>query len=125
LPVVMTSECAHDPANYLRIEPITPDSQRKNRIHQWHFRAITLWCYFPGGGRSGQPGSPGAQSGIGLVAVADWWLGRTRAEECETEAAATPTRTTESAKRRMASFIVGNLTIFGFVQELSFCTVTE
>jgi hypothetical protein len=76
LPVVKTSECAHDPENNLRIERMTPDSQRKNRLHQWHFCAITLCRYFPGGGRSGQPGNPGAHSGIGLVAVADWWLGR-------------------------------------------------
>jgi len=60
-----------------------------------------------------------------LFAVADWWLGKTRVEECEAEAAATPTRTTESAKRRMASFIVGNLSVFGLAEGLTLCTVTE
>jgi hypothetical protein len=43
-----------------------------------------------------------------LSAVADWWVGRARVEEFETEAAATPTNTTERAIMRMASFMVGN-----------------
>jgi hypothetical protein len=60
-----------------------------------------------------------------LAAVADWWLGRNRTEECETEAAATPTKTIKSPKRRMASFIVSNLSGFGFAGELSLYTVTE
>jgi hypothetical protein len=125
LPVVKTSKCAHDPENYLRIERMTPNSQRKLRLHQWHFWAITLCRYLPGGGRSGQPGNPGAHNGIGLVAVADWWLGRNRTEECETEAAATPTKTIKSPKRRIASFIVSNLSGTVFIQEVSPCTVTE
>jgi hypothetical protein len=40
-----------------------------------------------------------------LLAVADWWLGNARAVEFDTEAAATPTKTTERAKMRRASFI--------------------
>jgi len=55
----------------------------------------------------GQVGNPGAQSGIGLLAVAAWWLGSARLEE-ETEAAATPTKTTDRAKMRTASFMIGN-----------------
>ena len=61
---------------------------------------------------SGQVGNPGAQRGTGLAAVADCWLGNRREDEWDTEAAATPTNTTESAKMRTASFIPGNL--FGF-----------
>jgi len=57
---------------------------------------------------SGQPGKPGAQRGTGLLAVADWWLGNVRVVEDETEAAATPTKTTVRAKVRMASFMSGN-----------------
>jgi hypothetical protein len=44
-----------------------------------------------------------------LVAVAAWWLGRNLLEEDETEAAATPTKTIERARMRMASFMAGNL----------------
>jgi hypothetical protein len=43
-----------------------------------------------------------------LLAVADWWLGRARAVEFDMEAAATPAKTTEKAKMRMASFMIGN-----------------
>jgi hypothetical protein len=39
--------------------------------------------------------------------VADWWLGRTRALLEEREAAAAPAKTTDMAKMRIASFIVG------------------
>jgi hypothetical protein len=44
-----------------------------------------------------------------MDAVADWWLWRTRAVLDVVAAAATPTTTTERAKMRMASFMVGNL----------------
>jgi hypothetical protein len=54
-------------------------------------------------------GPPGPHCGIGIVAVADWWLGRTGAFLDVVAAAATPPTTTERAKMRMASFIVGNL----------------
>lgn len=57
----------------------------------------------------GQVGNPGAQRGTGLPAVAAWWLGTMLFEWEATEAAATPTKTTESAKMRTASFIIGNL----------------
>jgi hypothetical protein len=43
-----------------------------------------------------------------MLAVADWCLRRALVLE-EKEAAATPAKTTERAKIRMASFIVGNL----------------
>jgi hypothetical protein len=54
--------------------------------------------------------------------VADWWLAMTRLEEEDTDAAATPTRTTERAKMRMASFIFGNPIRFEFAKALAFCT---
>jgi hypothetical protein len=102
--------------------------QREKGAHQWHFRAITnaitnarYWT----GTVSGQVGNPGAHNGTGLWVVADWWLGTALAEECDTEAAATPTKTTESAKMRTASFIAGNLIGSGFVQEVSSRTATE
>jgi hypothetical protein len=58
---------------------------------------------------SGQVGSPGAHSGIGSVAVADWWLVKGLAVEDDRDAAATPAKTIESAKMRMASLMIGNL----------------
>ena len=67
----------------------------------WHYLGVNC-CY----GTSGQPGSPGAHSGIGLAAVADWWLGTVRGADFDTEAAATPTKTIDSAKMRIASFIL-------------------
>jgi hypothetical protein len=50
-------------------------------------------------GTSGQPGRPGAHSGIGFAEVADWWLGIRWLVGAVVAAAA----------MRMASFIVGNL----------------
>jgi len=48
------------------------------------------------------------QHGDGMLAVADWWLGRTTVEVLGVMAAAvTPATTTDRAKIRMASFIVG------------------
>jgi hypothetical protein len=44
-----------------------------------------------------------------LLAVADWWLGKAGAVLGETVAAAAAERTSETAKRRMASFMIGNL----------------
>jgi len=44
--------------------------------------------------------------------VADWWLANTRELEDESEAAAAPAKTTERAKIRIASFIVGYLSEF-------------
>jgi hypothetical protein len=58
---------------------------------------------------SGQVGSPGAHSGIGSVAVADWWLVNGFAVEEDRDAAATPAKAIESAKIRMASLMIGNL----------------
>jgi len=54
----------------------------------------------------GQPGNPGAQSGTGILAVADWELGMERVVADGTEAAATPAKTTERAKIRMATFML-------------------
>ncbi|MDR3772802.1 MAG: hypothetical protein P4L26_05610 [Terracidiphilus sp.] len=53
----------------------------------------------------GQVGKPGAQSGTGILAVADWELETAWVLEDGTEAAATPARTTVKATMRMASFI--------------------
>lgn len=50
----------------------------------------------------------GREFGVGKLAVADWWLARTRALLEETEAAAAPAKTTDMAKMRMASFMIGN-----------------
>ena len=56
---------------------------------------------------------PGPQPGTGSSEVADWWLAiKWVVEEEETEAAATPAKTIESAKMRIASFIFGNLSGF-------------
>jgi hypothetical protein len=57
--------------------------------------------------------------------VAAWWLWKLRVDEEDTDAAATPTRTTERAMRRMASFIL--VTPFGFelAEDLAFCTSIE
>jgi hypothetical protein len=43
-----------------------------------------------------------------LLAVADWWLGSTFVVAEDREAAARPVTTTDRAKTRMASFIIGN-----------------
>jgi hypothetical protein len=50
----------------------------------------------------------GPHPGTGRLAVADRWLATGRVVEVETEAAATPAKTTDKAKMRTASFIVGN-----------------
>lgn len=50
----------------------------------------------------------GPQQGIGRAEAADWWLNIVRAGADETEAAATPAKTIESAKTRTVSFIIGN-----------------
>lgn len=58
---------------------------------------------------SGHPGMPGPHPGTGSSEVADWWLAITWVvEDEETEAAATPAKTIESAKIWSASFIFGN-----------------
>jgi hypothetical protein len=64
----------------------------------------------------GQPGIPGPQRGTGISEVVAWWLGRMRALEDETEAAAAPATTTDRAKMRIASFIVSNLTVINLVR---------
>jgi hypothetical protein len=56
---------------------------------------------------------PGPHPGTGNSEVTDWWLAITWVvEDEETEAAATPANTTNSAKIRIASFIFGNLSGF-------------
>jgi len=57
----------------------------------------------------GQVGTPGPHIGVGRSAVADWRLAITRVVEEETDAAATPAKTIDRAKMRIASFIFGNL----------------
>lgn len=65
----------------------------------------------PSGG--GHPGMPGPHPGTGSSEVTDWWLAITWVDdEEETEAAATPAKTIERTKMRMASFIFGNLSGF-------------
>jgi len=60
--------------------------------------------------------------GAGIVAVADWWLGRTTVEVLDVAAAAaTPATTTDSAKIRMASFIVGTFSKIQIDRKCSFC----
>jgi hypothetical protein len=56
----------------------------------------------------GQVGNPGAQSGTGTLAVADWELTNVCGVDEETEAAATPAKTIDRAAMRMASFMFGN-----------------
>jgi hypothetical protein len=50
----------------------------------------------------------GPHIGSGILSVADWWLGMAGALLDVVAAAATPATTTDSAKMRIASFIVGN-----------------
>lgn len=66
-------------------------------------------CYRLLEASGGQVGRPGAHSGTGLLAVADWWLANGLSVEEVTEAAAAPARTRVKAKMRMASFMIGNL----------------
>ena len=54
----------------------------------------------------GQPGKPGAHSGMGLLAVAAWWLAKGRAVEGAMEAAAAPAKAREMATMRMADFMI-------------------
>jgi hypothetical protein len=56
-----------------------------------------------------------------MLAVADWWLAMTGAVLGVTAAAAAPATTTDRAKIRMASFIVGNLCGFRLTGEYVFC----
>jgi hypothetical protein len=53
-------------------------------------------------------GTWGPQPGVGRLAAVDWWLGSTRVLLEETVAAAAPANTTDMAKMRMASFMIGN-----------------
>jgi hypothetical protein len=46
---------------------------------------------------------------MGKAAVADWWLGRAGADLGVTAAAAPPATTIRTARMRIASFIIGNL----------------
>jgi hypothetical protein len=73
---------------------------------------MALSCHYlksyRGDSTPGHPGNPGAHNGIGLLAVADWCVENVRVDEFETEAAATPAQTIESAIKRIASFMIGN-----------------
>jgi len=51
------------------------------------------------------------------VPVADWWLAKTLELEDERVAAAAPAKTTERAKIRMASFMIGYLSGFRIDRE--------
>ena len=50
----------------------------------------------------------GPHPGTGMLAEADWWLAMTFEVEDDRPAAAAPAKTTDSAKIRIASFIIGN-----------------
>ncbi len=68
-----------------------------------------LQCFGGAGGAGGHVGRPGAQSGMGLAAVAAWCVeigGRVLGEN---DAPAKPTQTTEMAKTRIARSIISNL----------------
>jgi hypothetical protein len=54
-------------------------------------------------------GIPGPHPGVGKAEVADWWLARTFEGVEERVAAAAPAKTTQRAKMRRASFMIGNL----------------
>jgi len=58
----------------------------------------------------------------GKLAVADWWLGKAGAVLGVTAAAAAPATTRDSAKIRIASFIVGNLWWIQIGRRRIFCT---
>lgn len=66
----------------------------------------------------GHPGTPGPHVGVGNAEVADWWLARTLGALEERAAAAAPANTTDRAKMRMASFMIGNLFWIGLEGEL-------
>jgi hypothetical protein len=53
----------------------------------------------------GHVGRPGAHSGIGIPAVAAWWLANARAVEGDTDAAAAPAKTVDRAMMRITVFI--------------------
>ena len=50
---------------------------------------------------------PGPQDGTGRAPVADWWLVKVCLGDDETEAAAAPATTTDKARTRTSSFIIG------------------
>jgi hypothetical protein len=90
--------------NYLRIAPNPPTLNRKADL------LVALLCYFSSVYLLlGPQEIPGPQNGIGIPAVADWWLTMGCVVEDENETAAAPVRTRQNAKIRMASFIIGNL----------------
>jgi hypothetical protein len=69
-------------------------------------------CFGGTGVAGGQVGKPGAQSGMGLAAVAAWWVEIGARVLGENDAPAKPTQTTEMAKTRIARSIISNLLSF-------------
>ena len=57
-------------------------------------------------------GRPGAHSGMGLAAVAAWWVETIVRELGEKDAPTNPTQTTEMAKMRIARSTISNLSCF-------------
>lgn len=62
---------------------------------------------------------PGPHPGPGMLAAADWWLTNTLV--VEDVAAAAPATTTNKAKMRIASFIVGNPSRSSLAGDASVC----
>jgi hypothetical protein len=59
-------------------------------------------------GLSGEQGANGPHAGIGKLALADWWPTKVFELDEDTDAAAKPATTTQTAKARMMSFMIGN-----------------
>jgi hypothetical protein len=81
-------------------------TKKVNRLNLSHTVAV-FYLTEPPGGRGGQMYGPHA--GVGMLAVADWWLVTGGAVLGVVAAAAAPATTMVRAKMRMASFIEGNL----------------
>jgi hypothetical protein len=89
--------------NSLRIALITLPLNRKTAS------TMALSCYFSflfAYRPIGHMRDP--HSGVGTLAVADWWFGTAGAFLGVTAAAAAPATTTDRAKMRITCFIVGN-----------------
>jgi hypothetical protein len=77
-----------------------------------HYPKQRNQCLGGTGVAGGQVGRPGAQSGMGLAAVAAWWVEIGVRVLGENDAPAKPTQTTEMAKTRIARSIISNLLSF-------------
>jgi hypothetical protein len=80
-------------------------TKKVNRLNRSHTGAVFYLTESPGGW-GGQMYGP--HPGVGMLAVADWWLAMGGAVLGVVAAAATPATRMVIAKMRMASFIEGN-----------------